>query len=279
MPASEAQEEKGWFARLELGFGLQAGRSMLRHRLHQGPLVVQRPFYPEGEGCCHVYLLHPPGGVVGGDRLELEVQVDAGAQALITLPAAGKFYRSGGATALQQQTLKVAAGAVLEWLPQETIVFDGARVDSLTRVELEEGSVFLGWELICLGRPAAGELFRTGRLRQRFELWRGGRPLYLDRGQWQGEGAEMQARWGLQGQPVLGSMLVTGRFDEQLAQLREALGAEAGCFALTQMPELLVCRYLGEDAHVARAGFVEIWRRLRPLVAGRAACPPRIWNT
>ncbi len=87
--------------------------------------MVQRPFYPEG-GTCHVYLLHPPGGVVGGDQLELQVQSEPGSHALITTPAATKFYRAGPHPhSLLQQNLQVR-DATLEWLPQETIVFDGA---------------------------------------------------------------------------------------------------------------------------------------------------------
>ncbi|MBD3669249.1 MAG: urease accessory protein UreD [Gammaproteobacteria bacterium] len=279
MALSDARQGAGWQARLELGFSRHGTRTVLTHRLHRGPLMIQRPFYPEGEGCCHVYLLHPPGGVVGGDSLELQVDVEAGARALITVPAAGKFYRSGGAEASQEQHIRVADGAVMEWLPQETIVFDGARLDSLTRVELEAEASFIGWEITCMGRPASGALFHSGSMRQRFELWREGRPLLLDRGHWQGTGKEMQAQWGLSGQPMLGTMMVTGRFDEELDAMREALQAWPGHFALSQLPEVLVCRYLGADAYQARAGFTEIWRRLRPLISGHEVCEPRIWNT
>src|SRR6187551_1093438 len=116
-----------WQARLELGFRATAGRTVLAHRRHIGPLMVQRPFYPEG-GICHVYLLHPPGGIVGGDSLELQVDAGQGSHALITTPAATKFYRAGPhPRAVLRQNLLVK-DAVLEWLPQEAIVFDGAKV-------------------------------------------------------------------------------------------------------------------------------------------------------
>jgi urease accessory protein len=107
----------GWQARLELGLAQWAGRTVLAHKRHFGPLTVQRPFYPEG-GPCHIYLLHPPGGVVGGDRLEIAVEVGEGAHALITTPGATKFYRSAGPRAHQIQHLSVAGGGVLEWFPQ-----------------------------------------------------------------------------------------------------------------------------------------------------------------
>lgn len=280
MASSEAVYcKQGWLAELQLGFTRRQGRSVLRHRLHQGPLMVQRPFYPEGEGCCHVYLLHPPGGVVGGDRLHLQVEVDSGAHALITVPAAGKFYRSGGEIAVQEQLLQVATGGLLEWLPQETIVFDGAEVESLTRVELQAGANFIGWEIVCMGRPASDALYRQGSMRQRFEIWRDGRPLFLERSNWQGEGAEMVAHWGLRERPVLGTMIISARFEEGLDGLRETLRELAGEFAMTQLPEVLVCRYLGEDSYQARQGFIKVWQQLRPLLAGREVCIPRIWNT
>ncbi|HEY3488167.1 MAG TPA: urease accessory protein UreD, partial [Gammaproteobacteria bacterium] len=113
-----------WQARLELGFERRDGKTVVAHRRHNGPLTIQKPFYPERSEICHVYLLHPPGGVAGGDALELEVAVSTGAHALITTPAAGKFYRCNDRTASLRQNLSVQAGSTLEWLPQETIVFE-----------------------------------------------------------------------------------------------------------------------------------------------------------
>ena len=133
---SAAASPGGWQARLSLGFRRQNARTILERRAHQGPLRVQRPFYPEGGSVCHVAILHPPGGVVGGDELRIDAALDAESRALLTTPAAGKFYRSAGPVARQTQRLTVAAGATLEWLPQENIVYSGARVHALTRVEL-----------------------------------------------------------------------------------------------------------------------------------------------
>src|SRR5688572_24965215 len=183
MSMSAAILERRWEARLRLRFGLQDGRTVVRERQHQGPLQVQRAFYPEGIELCHTYLLHPPGGLVAGDALSIAVHVDSGARALVTTPAAGKVYRGDDRPAASvQQLLTVEPGASLEWFPQETIVFDGGRVQLETRVDLADPtSVFMGWELLCLGRPAAGERFDRGACRQRFELWRAGRPLCLER--------------------------------------------------------------------------------------------------
>lgn len=275
--------DQGWVARLELNYQRQGARTVLARRQHFGPLLVQRAFYPEGQGCCHNYLIHPPGGVVGGDRLELVAQLETQAHALITTPAAGKFYRSAGPMASQTQRLTVGDGALLEWLPQETILFAGARVDSLTRVELSATANFVGWEILCLGRPASGEAFDHGLLRQRFEIWRGDEPLLLERSSWEGGAEAQQAAWGLAAQPVFATMVATGDFSLQLDALRESLAAYDERIVLTQLPQLLIARYLGDDAMAARHAFTQIWQQLRPCLgeglAGGATSLPRIWNT
>ncbi len=210
----------GWQARLTLSFQCRNARTILGQRSHQGPLQVQRPFYPEGDGVCHIALLHPPGGVVGGDELRIEAALDVDAQVLITTPAAGKFYRSAGPFAHQTQLLTVAAGATLEWLPQENIVYNGARVHTLTHVELQGDARFIGWEILCLGRPAAGETFIAGEYRQGLELWRDGEPLYLEQGRYAGNDAILDARWGLRGQPVSATLVCTGSAPDLVNAIR-----------------------------------------------------------
>ncbi len=187
----------GWQAALELGFASVGGATLIDRRTHSGPLTIQRPFYPEGPSgpqgnareVCHVYLLHPPGGMVGGDELRIDVRVAAGAHALCTTPAAGKAYRTTGAPVTLTQTLQVDAGGALEWLPQETIVYDGAIATLDTRVELAPGARFVGAETICFGLPARGEAFARGACRQRFSVTRGGKPLFVERGRFDGGGA------------------------------------------------------------------------------------------
>ena len=138
-----------------------AERTVLRDNRHCGPLRVQKALYPEGEGVCQAIVLHPPSGIAGGDHLLISATVGAGAHAQLTTPGAGKWYRSGGPEASQRLELTVEEGAALEWLPQETIVFDGARARMETRVRLAADSRFIGWDILCLGRAAAG-----GRLRR-----------------------------------------------------------------------------------------------------------------
>jgi urease accessory protein len=249
----------------------------LRERHHRGPLQVQRLLYPEGGAPCHVMLLHPPGGLVAGDSLDVEVAVEAGARVLVTTPAAGKIYRTDGAAgAAQRQLLSVATGASLEWLPQETIAFAGADAELTTRVELEAGATFVGWEILCLGRPAAGEAFAHGRCRQRFELWRDGHPLCLERTSWEGGAAVMEAAWGLRGATVTGTLLATGG-PFAVDDIRTVPSTDL--VSATVVDETLVCRYLGGSAERARAYLARVWSLVRPALVGRPPCPPRIWST
>jgi urease accessory protein len=214
---------------------------------------------------------------VGGDGLELDVEVAPRAHALLTTPAATKLYRSGSAQAAIQQTLRVAAGARLEWLPQETIAFSAAQVDVLTRVELERGARWLGWEILCLGRPASGEAFESGHLRQRIELWCEGRLRYCERGSYRAGSAVLSQPWGLAGQPVIGSLLCAGcDLSQHLAELRAATGESA---AVSCMEDVCVVRYLGPSTEQAKKCFVRAWEVLRPHVFARQAEPPRIWAT
>ncbi|MET0279968.1 MAG: urease accessory protein UreD [Steroidobacteraceae bacterium] len=266
-----------WHARLELGFSQHGPRTVLARRRHVGPLIVQRPFYPEG-GTCHVYLVHPPGGIVGGDAVELQVQVDPGAHALLTTPAATRFYRAGPhphATLMQRLE---AHDAALEWLPQETIVFDGARAHSSTRVQLHGDARFLGWEILCLGRPANGERLTCGELRQDFLLHRDGEPLLLDRLRLGQDFSALGAAWGLGAAQAMGTLLMYPARAVDLAPLR-ALTCNGARHALSVVDEVLVCRALATQAESVKQLFKDIWLRLRPALMGQAGVAPRIWAT
>jgi urease accessory protein len=265
----------GWRAELELGFVRSDTRTILARRRHLGPLKVQRPFHPEGD-ICHVYLLHPPGGVVAGDDLAIRITVDPDAEALVTTPAAGKFYRSDGPVALQTVALEVGTGAALEWLPQETILYEGARMISATRVELATGARFIGWEVLALGRPAAGEGFEHGEARLAWDIRRDGNPLYLERLHLDPEA--VRARWGLAGQSACGTLFATPASAPSLAAVRELIG-EAPNLGVTLIEDLLICRAFHPRAHEVRRFFQEVWEAVRPEVVGREACPPRIWAT
>jgi urease accessory protein len=281
--ADQSGDQAGWRATLQLRFATRAGKSFIEHRSHRGPLVVQRAFFPEGPAVAHVYVLHPPGGFVAGDALALQVAVGEGAHALLTTPAAGKAYRSDGArVARVQQDLQVADGAVLEWFPQETIVYDGAKVELGTRVSLLGTGAFAGWEIVCLGRPAGDQPFTRGFCRQRFELARDGRPLVIDRTLLEGGGPLLREPYGLNGQPVMGTMLITPAVDalEALRALAQAFTAQtAETASVTTVEGAIICRYIGASGERARRFFASVWAATRPLLCQRPPCPPRIWLT
>ncbi|HAO33137.1 MAG TPA: urease accessory protein UreD [Candidatus Competibacter sp.] len=280
-----APTSPGWQAALDLRFQRWDRRTVLAHCAHHGPLRVQRSFHPEGGQVCHVALLHPPGGVVGGDDLRIDIALDPGSHALVTTPAAGKFYRSAGPWARQAQHLTVAANAALEWLPQETIVYDGARVRTLTRVELQGDARFIGWDIVCLGRPAADERWQTGDYLQDLELWRDGEPLYLERGRYAGSAPVMGAAWGLQGHPVFATLVCAGSPPDAVGAIRagwQTLAAPSRVEAeatVSQLDGVLIARYLGPSTARARQLLILAWSLLRPILLDRPPCPSRFWAT
>lgn len=274
---------EGWQAELALGFERRAHQTVLRDVSHRGPLRVQRPFYPERDGTCHVYVLHPPGGVVGGDELTVRVRGRDAGRALVTTPGATKLYKSGGQRAELRQTFALEDAFCFEWLPQETIAFEGARASLSTHVKLAVDASYAGWEVLCLGRPAAGERFASGQLRMTYTLERAGKLLWVERARFDGGDAALTAPWGLSGRPVVGTFVVAPAVapDESWVEaVRAAVKpSEPHSFAVTLLTGVLVLRYLGSHAHEASALFRQAWGVLRPRYARAAAVPPRIWHT
>jgi urease accessory protein len=273
--------ESGWQARLALEYTLQRGRTALSGRGHSGPLVVQKALYPEGDAVCHSIIVHPPGGIAGGDALQLEVCLGEDAAALLTTPGAGKWYRSAGPKASLSQQFDLGRGAVLEWLPQPSIVFDAARAETRTEVRLHEEALYLGWEMTCMGRTAAGERFNSGELRQRTEVWQQGRRLWCEYARLAGDDPMLRSEAGLAGCTVSATLIAAGKDlpGDLLAKCRAVApgtGAQAG---ITALPRVLLARYLGHGSEAAMHYFIALWSLLRPALAGRSAIPPRIWAT
>lgn len=281
MRAHYTVQPSDWRAELELWFAVSAGKTRLMRRRHLGPLVVQQPFHPEKDGTCHVYLLHPPGGVAGGDRLELSFHLDAGARAVLTTPGATKFYRSEHGGSAQTTRIAVGAGAVCEYLPQETIIFDGADARLETRVSLAADATYVGWDFLCLGRPAANERFETGHLSQRIEVLRDGKPIWFERVEIAGGSPLLSAAFALAGQPIFGTMVYAGAVGEDAAErVRAAIGASGeGVFSVSQLEDVVVCRYLGARVSEGKSLFRRAWDLLRMAGQGKAASAPRIWAT
>lgn len=265
----------GWRAELALRYARRGRRTVLAARRQHGPLTVQRPFYPEADGVCHTYVLHPPAGIVGGDTLRVDVDLEAAAHALVTTPAATRWYFSRGRDAEVRQQARVADGATLEWLPQETLVFDGAHACLSTRVELHGTARFCGWEILGLGRPACGESFLHGRLDFRFELFRDGRPLLLERLRGASGGVA-----GLRHHTTCATFMAVPADAAALEVARIILGRACDVVAgATLIGDLLVVRGLATHCEPLAGMFLDLWAGLRPVVLGRAAVAPRIWRT
>jgi urease accessory protein len=270
----------GWQARLDLGFARREQATILARRSHVGPLCIQRPLYPEGAGVCHAIVLHPPGGIAGGDELELEIDVGERAHALLTTPGATKWYRNDAYPARQTLALRVETGAMAEWLPQESIVFDGTHAEMANHIELARGAAFVGWDVVCLGRSARGERFSRGMLRMQTELRREGKAIWLEKAVIPGGGRVLNASAGLAGHGVTGTLLAASEtLNIELLDACRAVEAKGAGFGVTLLPGLLVARYLGDSAEQARDYFTRIWHVLRMPLAQTAPVAPRIWNT
>lgn len=279
--AAEGSDGEGWRASLEVLFEKRGSRTHLARNRHEGPLVVQKPLYPEGEEICHVVVIHPPGGIAGGDQLRVGAALGRGCEALITTPGAAKYYRSAGCRALQKVQLELSEGAKLEWLPQETILFDRALARQDVTVDLADGAVFFGHEIVCLGRRASGEVFGEGHYSQRTAIRRNGKLLWRDGFDLASRSGVLDSPAGLCGKHVYATMTLA---DERasavwLKALREGLEGGEGLNAATLLPGVLVVRHLGDSTEKARGLFLKAWEVLRPLSLSRPALVPRVWNT
>jgi len=241
--------------------------------------MVQSPFYP-GDGACHVYVLHPPGGLVGGDDLALSIDVAPHAHALLTTPAASKLYRCDGRSARQRQRITVAAAGACEWLPQETLAFTGADARIETAVDLAAAARFLGWEHGCLGRPANGEAFTRGRLVQSLEVRVEGSPRLLERQRLEGGAPALAAPWGLDGRAAGATVVLYPASESLLALARRLVDGLDECRAGASVVDgLLVCRALAAHIRPLRGLLRRLWEGLRPALLGCRPVPPRIWAT
>ncbi len=278
---SQPSAHGAWQAHLRLGFALHDGVSRLVERTHRGPLRVQKPLYPEGEAVCHAIIIHPPGGVVGGDQLAVDATVGAGAHALLTSPGAAKWYRANGHVSGQHIVLRAGSGAAIEWLPQESIFFDKACVRLRHEVELAVDASYIGCDIVCLGRSASGEIFNTGSISQQVEIRRGGKLLWWEQGVLAGGGALMASPLGLAGHTGCATLIAVGTpvSPSVLAAVREIAVPAGAVFGATHMKALVVVRLLCSDSEAARRIMLAAWLLLRPAMLGRDAVVPRIWNT
>ncbi|WP_438863221.1 urease accessory protein UreD [Neptunicella sp.] len=285
--------KNSWIASLELEFTCNNDGTRLNKVRRQGPLSVQKAFYPEGRQCAHVYLLHPPAGIVSGDELHLLSRLGEDAQALITTPGANRFYRArddlniGDTKQTQISTFYIGSQAMLEYLPQETLIYNGADAFNQVDIHLQSDSIYLGWEITCLGLPASQQPFNKGQFTQLNRLFCQQKLIYHDRIVINASNKLLQHSAGLAGNPVFGSFILyvpdlnENQRRELLEQVR-ALISEMNAsqlVSITNLDGVLVARYLGSQAQQCKHYFIQIWQLTRPYCKGQDVQQPRIWFT
>lgn len=281
---AESQVRDHLLATLDLGFARDQDTTRLIKREHYGPLRVQKALYPENPSICHAILIHPPGGVVGGDELRIQAQVAEDAHAFLTTPGAAKWYRSNGHVSQQVLKLQAEKNSVIEWMPQETILFNEADVKLYSDITLAEHANYIGCEILCFGRTASGEQFTNGRLRQRLSIVRDKKLIWHEQGCLIGGSKAMLSPLGLAGYSVCANLIAVGATTsaELINTVREAMhtcAGDSGKWGVTQMKSVISARYLGNSSEVARAVMLAAWKIVRPAVCGHPASVLRIWNT
>lgn len=276
--------QQGWQAQLELEFVDRGDKTVLKHRKQSGPLAIQRPLYPEG-GTCHTYLLHPPGGVVGGDSLNIQVKSRGGAQVLVTTPGATKFYRSAAKYAHQRQVLHVDSQSRLEWLPQENIFFPNAHTRLDSQIHLEKGAQFLGWEMHCFGRPALNEGFDQGHLIGKTEIFLDGERILSEGLNLNGDDNFMKDK-GMLSFPMLGTLYITSEDEnlfllvqDLLQQIQQQPHKSQFLIAVSQIEHLIVIRALAHWSEDLLSSLQQVWQLVRQQWTTQPPQPPRIWAT
>ncbi len=271
-----------WHGELDLAYARRHGVTVPTRRRHAGPLRVQKHFFPEGPDVCQHIIVHPPGGIAGGDSLRIAVHVGDDAHVLLTSPGAAKWYCGVEESALVVD-LQLARGAVLEWLPQETILFAGSRSRICNRIELAADAKLFFADVLCFGRPGSGERFPAlpgGSWQQQGELWRDGRLLWAETAQLAAQDPLLSAAAGMGGATVLGTLLWAGPpVPAAIHQACVALPLRSGRCGVTQLPDVWSARCLCDSVEDAQHWLRGLWMLLRPAMLGRTAVPPRIWAT
>ncbi len=288
-----------WLASLFLEFAIKSNVSQLVKTSRRGPLNVQKAFYPEGKDCAHVYLLHPPAGIVSGDELNIEICIQDSAHALITTPGANRFYRArtnlaiGDSKQTQISNINVLGKGICENFPLETIVYEGADAINQLDLKLSSQAHYIGWDISCLGLPAAGQPFKKGRFTQLNRVYIDGKLNFHDRINLTPNNNVCAHVAGLNNHSVFATMLahapkvrinvneksqLVDRLREQIAHT-DGIDKPSQKVSVTYIRDLLVVRYLGDHAEECKAIFTSIWKTIRPIYIQKEANVPRIWLT
>ena len=274
-----------WHASLDIDYSLESGRTVTRHR-HKGPLRILQSLYPEGDAICHNVLVHPPGGLVGGDTLDIGITATSGSHALVTTPGATRFYKSLGDAALQHTRIRLASDTRLEWLPLEAICYSGCLAENRLQLELAPGAELIGWDVTALGLPTAGRPFERGSFCQHIEI----PGVWLERGRINASDRRLlDSPLGFAGHRCLGSIFFcTGnklerpRRDHALDCAREVLeqhGLRNTAGATSPNDHVIVVRVLAPLVEPAMNLLRHVWAAWRRELWQVRHESPRIWAT
>jgi len=284
--AAGGQGESGTAVRgaAEIGFAARDGATRIAHLYQHDPLRVLFPAPEPGDAALAV-LVTTSGGLVAGDRLSITIDLAPKTIAHVTASAAEKIYRSTGATTEIAQTLSVHRGGWLEYLPPETILFDGARLRRRTRLELAQGAGFLGGAILVFGRRARGESYTRGLLHERLEIWRDGALVWGDALHVDGDvGAVVADPACFDNAAAFATLILAPRDGDprryvEGARAMQGRSAAAGlCAGVTAVGGLLVARWLGPDALALRCAYADLACHLRAAAMGLPARLPRLWH-
>ena len=274
-----------WHAQLQLDYRLEGARTVARHQ-HEGPLRLLQSLYPEGEALCHNVLVHPPGGLVGGDTLDLQITAEGSAHGLITTPGATRFYRSSGSPAVQRTHVRLSDQARLEWLPMEAIAYNDCLAENHLTLELGPEAEFMGWDVTAFGLPLANQPFEQGQFLQHIEV----PGVWLERGLLKADDVRlMDGPLGLAGARcmaslffVAGSKLEKTRKEQALDLARDLIaahGLSATAGATSPNPQVLVVRCLAPVVEPAMGLLRQVWGAWRAQLWQCGQNIPRLWST
>jgi urease accessory protein len=271
-----------WEGVLKLIYQHQRNSTQLVEAYSKAPLKIQRSFYPEGQEICHNTILHTAGGIVGGDRLNQQIDLHPNTHAVITTAAASKVYRSNGKLAKQRIEINIEKEGYCEWIPREAIIFNGAIYRQDLRVNLAENACWLGWEITRFGRTARGEQFLMGNWRSCTEVWQSDKPLWIDRQGLRAGEKNIQSPHGLRGQPLVGTLCWVGMpvSEEILKKARNLWNSQdaKGEAGVTLLVSGLLCRYRGNSTQEVVNWFTQVWQLLRQNYGKSVTSLPRVWN-
>jgi urease accessory protein len=265
----------------ELAFAADGDETRLSTLYQRAPLRFLFPRVPETHTTAAV-LVTTSGGWVGGDTMDVSVTADPGSSALVTAQAAEKVYRSAGEDCRVNVRLKVGSGGWLEWLPQETIVFEGARLRRITDLHVDAGGRALAGEILVFGRTASGERVTRGLVRDAWSVRRRGRLAWADALHLEGDIADRLASPSCLNGAVAAATLVYAGDDSQqhLDAARAFLAEYAGdgtTTGATVVGGLLIVRWLGYDTLALRTAYGAFWVAFRRHVRGGDEALPRVW--